>query len=100
MGPTLVTYLRGAGARATRSIEVTTAQAITSMAGSLWLATEVVVGAAVAAVVGVGSRLGLDPPAGGGEEWCTRGLKLCPPCVFTMLGPEKEKRWGSGGRRI
>ena len=36
---------------------------------------------------------GLDPPAGGGEERHTRGLKLCPPRVFTMAGLEKERRW-------
>ena len=52
--------------------------------------------AATAAAVGaVGSGLGLDPLAGGGEEWRTRGLKLCPPRVFTMPGPE---RGGDGER--
>ena len=50
-----------------------------------------------AAVVGEGAAaatvgLGLDPPAGGGEERHTRGLKLCPSRVFTMVGLEKEMR--------
>ena len=49
-----------------------------------------VVGESVAAAV-VGP--GLDPPAEGGEERRTRGLKLCPLCVFTMAGLEKERRW-------
>ena len=40
----------------------------------------------------VEARLGLDPPVGGGEERRTRGLKLCPPRVFTMAGLEKERR--------
>ena len=49
-------------------------------------------------VVGEGAaataaRLGLDSPARGGEERSTRGLKLCPPRVFTMAGLEKERRW-------
>ena len=53
--------------------------------------------ATAAAVVGGGTtaaaaRPGLDLPTGGGEEWCTRGLKLCPPRVFTMVGLEKERR--------
>ena len=82
MGPTLIAYLRGAGA--------------------LWLAAAAAaMGAAAAAAVGGGavatvaalSVPGLDPPARGGEEWCTRGLKLCPSCVLTMPGPEKGRRW-------
>ena len=56
--------------------------------------------AAAASAVAVGSGLELDLPAGGGEERRTRGLKLCPPRVFTMPGPEKGRRWGSGERRI
>ena len=115
VGPNLVAYLRGAGAGVEGTVEVTTAEVTTGMAGALWLAAAVAVGAAVmmagavvamTTVVGaataavVGSRLGLDPPAGGGEEWCTRGLKLCPSRVFTIPGPEKGRRWGSGGRRI
>ena len=33
----------------------------------------------------------LCPTTGGGEEGCTRGLKLCPPRVLAMLG--LGKRW-------
>ena len=55
---------------------------------------------AAASAVAVGSGLELDLPAGGGEERRTRGLNLCPPRVFTMLWPEKGRRWRSGGRRI
>ena len=44
-------------------------------------------GAAAAGVAG------LEPPAGGGEERHTRGRKERPPRVFTMLRPEKEKKW-------
>ena len=54
--------------------------------------------ATLVAVVGEGAtaataELWLDPPTGGGEERHTRGLKLCPPHVFTMAGLEKERRW-------
>ena len=35
---------------------------------------------------------GLNLPAGGGEELRTRGLKLCPPRVFTMARLGKERR--------
>ena len=105
MGPTLVSYLRGAGARVTGTVVATTAAVAAGMAGALWLAvaaaamgrcaataaTAVSGGAAVAAGAVSGPRLG--PPAGGGEEWHTRGLKLCPPRVLTMLGLEKGRRW-------
>ena len=40
--------------------------------------------------------VGWEPPARGGEEWRTRGRKVCPPLVFTILEPEKEKK-GEGG---
>ena len=103
MGPTVVAYLHGAGAGAEETIEATTATAATGMAGALWLAVAEVVGAAAAAAAAVGggavaataalSVSGLDPPTGGGEKWCTRGLKLCPSCVLTMPGSEKERRW-------
>ena len=33
----------------------------------------------------------LCPVAGGGEEGCTKGLKLCTPRVLAML--ELGKRW-------
>ena len=84
MGPTLVAYMRGAGAGVARTVEATTA-----VAGALWLTGAAVVGATAAAV---GSRRGLDLPTGGGEERHTRGLKLCPSHVLTMPGPEKGKR--------
>ena len=88
VGPTLIAYLRGAGAGAIGTVEATT----TAAAGTPWLAATTAVGAAVAAIaVATGSRPGLDPPARGGEEWRTRGLKLCPPCVLTMPGPEKGR---------
>ena len=106
MGPTLVAYLCGVGAEAIGTVEVTMAAAATGMARALWLAVATVVGAAAvvavgtaaAAAVGVatvvaGSGPGLNPPARGGEECRTRGLKLCPPRVLTMLGPEKGRRW-------
>ena len=99
MGPTLVAYLRGVGARAVGAVEVTTTEVEAGIAGALWLATVIVVGAvattvgaATAATVGVRSKLGLDPPTGGGEEWRTWGLKLCPPACFTMNGQEKGRR--------
>ena len=98
VGPTLVSYLHGAGAGAARTVEATTAAAAGGMAGALWLAAAMAVGAAAAAKVGGGavaavSGPGLDPPAGGGEERRTRGLKLCPPRVLTMPGPDKGRRW-------
>ena len=88
MGPTLVAYLRGAGVGATGTVEETMATVAASMVGALWLAAAGAMGAAAVAVVGrgavaaaTGSGQGLDPPARGGEELCTRGLKLCPPHV-------------------
>ena len=96
MGPTLVSYLRGVRVGAARTVAVATATAAV-VAG----ATAAVVGVAtIAAVAGGGaaaavatvSRLGLDPLAGGGEEWRAHDLKLCPPRVLTMPGPEKGKR--------
>ena len=70
MGLTLVSYLCGVGEE---------------VAGT-------VVAATVAAAPAAGLGLGLDPPAGGGEEWCTRSLKLCPLHVLTMPGPEKGRK--------
>ena len=55
-------------------------------------AAAVVVGGGAVATA-VGSRPGLDPPTGGGEERRIRGLKLCPSRVLTMPGPEKGRRW-------
>ena len=66
MGPTLVSYLRGAGVEAVGTV-VEATPAVAVVAGA----------AAATAVV---SRLGLDPPAGGGEEWRTRSLK----CALRM----------------
>ena len=57
--------------------------------GGTTAAAAAVVGEGIAAVT-AGPRL--DPPEGGGEERRTRGLKLCPPRVFTMDGLEKEMR--------
>ena len=49
------------------------------------------------AVVGEGAAAAeagpwLDPSVGGGEEPHTRGLKFCPPRVFTIPRLEKERR--------
>ena len=118
MGPTLIAYLCRAEAGAAGTIEATATSVVVSMTGALWLAaTEVMgaaatagavaaavaaaaVGAAATATVGrgattttVGSEPGLDPPIGGGEERRTQGLKLCPPRVLTMPGPNKGRRW-------
>ena len=84
------------------------ATAAAGMAGALWLAVAAIVGAAVVAVVAVTvvaaamtlSGLGLDPPTGGGEEWRTLGLKLCPPRVLTCLGRRREGDGGNRRRRI
>ena len=38
----------------------------------------------------------LEPPTKGGEERRTRGRKVIPLRVFTILKPEKEKKWGEG----
>ena len=53
--------------------------------------------AAAAAAMATGAEAagvgpGLEPSAGGGEDCCTMGCKLCPPRVFTMARLEKEKR--------
>ena len=40
---------------------------------------------------------GLEPAAGGGEEWRTRGRKVLPSWVFTIVEPKKEKKGGGGG---
>ena len=100
MGPTLVAYLHGAGAGLAGTVDKIMVVAAAGMEGTLWLAAMAAVGAAAATTVGrgaaagaAGSGLGFDPPARGGEEWHTRGLKLCPPRVLTMLGPEKGRRW-------
>ena len=82
----------------------TTAATTIGMEGALWLAAAAVVGGCAATtemVVGGGATVaaatvsgpGLGPPAEEGEEWCTRGLKLCPPRVLTMPGLEKGRRW-------
>ena len=113
VGSTLVAYLHGAGSGATGTVEATIATVAVGMAGALWLVEAEAVGAAAAAAAAVGGAIvaaavvggvtvaatavvsdpGLDPPAGGGEERCTRGLKLCPPSVLPILGPEKGRRW-------
>ena len=52
-------------------------------------AAAVVDGGAAAAAAGPG----LKAPAGGGEDFLTLDWKLCPSCVFTMVGLDKERRW-------
>ena len=99
-GSTLVAYLRGVGAGAVGTVEVTTTEATSGMAGALWLAVAAVVAAVAATTGAVRSRLGLEPSAGGGEKWRTRGLKLCPLRVFTMPGQERGGDRESGRRRI
>ena len=89
--------------RGSRNCRSTTIVAATGVVGALWLAAAAAVGTAAvgaaaagivgAVVVGAGSGPELDPLARGGEEWRTRGLKLCPPCVLTMPGVEKGRRW-------
>ena len=109
-GPTLVLYLRRVGAAATEAWDAAAASAgPTAELG--WAAAGVaaaVKGIVVtaSAVVGGGATAvespGLDLPAGGEEELRTRGLKLCPPRVFTMAGLRKEMRgWDENekGRR-
>ena len=52
-----------------------------TVGGGAAMATAAIGGGAAATAVAVsGPRL--DPPAGGGEEWRTRDLKLCPPHVL------------------
>ena len=95
VGPTLVSYLCGAEARAVGIVVATTATvaAVVDVA----VAAKAGVGAAAVAATAVGSGPGLDLPAGGGVEWRTQGLRLCPSCVLTMLGLEKGKRRRTGG---
>ena len=40
--------------------------------------------------------VGLESPVGEGEEQPTRGRKVLPPRVFTILEHEKEKKGGGG----
>ena len=68
------------------------------------MATAVAAAAMVGEDTTVATGLGLDLPVGGGEELCTRGLKLCPPSVFTMArlrkgrrGCDENERKGGGG---
>ena len=107
-GPTLVLYLRGAGATEAWGAAAASAEPTT---GLLWVAAVVAVGAgmvaaavaaagagtATAAVVAIAVVVaggpGLEPPAGEGEDCLTLGQKLCPPRVFTIAGLEKKRRW-------
>ena len=70
--------------------------ATAAMEGAARAATgEAAVGTAVvggAAAVAAATAM-LEPPVGGGEERRTRGRKALPPWVFTILKPEKEKKW-------
>ena len=100
IGSTLVWYMRRAGAAATEAWDAA-ATSVGPMARLPWAVVagegttvkDAAVGGGAAAVV---TGQGLDPPAGGGEEWHTRGLKLCPPRIFTMVGLEKERRGWDG----
>ena len=67
MGPTLVSYLHGVGARAVGTVVAITAATAAGMAGALWLAAAAAMGggAAAAAAATIVSGPGLDPPAGG-----------------------------------
>ena len=91
----MVWYLRGAGAVAIEAWEATK-----TSAGPTTRLPWVVVGATATAVGGGATEEvvwpGLDPPGGGGEERRTRGLKLCPPRVFTMARLENERRGWDG----
>ena len=99
MGLTLISYLCGVRAGVAGTVVATT-----GMAGALWLAAAAVMGGCAATAemaVGGGATVavatvsgpGLGLLAGGGEEWRTRVLKLCPPRVLTMPGLEKGRRW-------
>ena len=99
-GPTLIWYLREAGAAATEAWDVVVASAGPTV-GLPWVAVGAVAAVegttvAAATVVGGGAAatagLGLDLPTGGGEELRTWGLKLCPSCVFRAR--EGEERMG------
>ena len=96
VGPTRVWYLLGEGASeeeptvglpwvAAVVIRVVAAAGATVAAAAV--SVGVARGAAATAVVVGGAG------AGGGEELCTLGRKVCPPRVFTMVGPEEERRW-------
>ena len=98
-GPTLVLYLCGVGVAATEAWGATTASTGPTTRRP-WAAAMVAEGAGTAAVTVVvgdaavmAARPGLEPPAGGGQDYLTLGRKLCPPCVFTMAGLEKDRRW-------
>ena len=76
----------------------TTAATLVAAEAGTATAVAVAVGAALAGAVAVeaaavGARLRLELPLGGGEDYYTLGLKLCPPRVFTMARMEREKRW-------
>ena len=107
-GPTLVLYLRRVGAAATEAWDATTgptAELAWAVAGVVAAVKGIVVTASTMVGGGVTAveSPGLELPAGGEEELRTRGLKLCPPRVFTMAGLRKEMRgWdenekGKGG---
>ena len=91
MGPTRVWYLLGAGAAAPGGWETGAAEEEPTA-----VLPCVAVRAEAGGAVATAARLGLELPAGGGEERHTLGLKLCPPRVFTMVGQENERRWRGG----
>ena len=68
------------------------AQVITTAAAAIAArAAAATTGAKAGGSAAVGSTR-LERPAGEGEKRRTRGWKACPPWVFTMLDPEKEKK--------
>ena len=89
MGPTLVSYLCGAGAARTRAWE-TVVVAAAATVGVPWLAA----GAAVAGCIAAATARwgpGLESLVREGEEVRTLGLWLCPPCVLAMPRLEKGR---------
>ena len=83
-GPTLIWFLCGVGATAIEAW------------GAIAASTEPTVGLPWAATMVAAGGLGLEPSAGGGEDYLTLSQKLCPLPVFTMAGLEKKRRWRGG----
>ena len=83
------------GAAAVAVVDAAAAAATATAVGVVVVAAmgeaAVMVVGAMAVAIGSGPRL--DSPVEEGEEWRTRGHKLCPPRVLTMLGSEKGRRW-------
>ena len=87
-----------AGAAETTAAAAEAAEATTTAAGAAE-ATAAVAGATMAAATRVmrgavaTAAVAGGAAAGGGEVLRTLGRKACPPRVFTMVGPEEERRW-------